>query len=173
MPTTLFYNNACFELKNALYYEDDDDNEMYNNDMENLNNELIGWRISVFDGEFGYIGPYINKWLDISNGGVDLNLEKIIWDNIKTNSSKEYIEKFNGFYTDDFPFIAENVTENLSDFLKKHFYRGKASCIFKVDVKETEYTYIIRFNLENEKTNFSFTIMDLQSDKMVNVNLEY
>jgi len=145
--TTLVYMQNYFKLKNE----------------NNLGNNIIGWRPVVLeDGEVAEIVPYVDNWenLPTYSGG----FKDLMWNKIETNSSQLYISKFKGYYMENFPFIHENIVENLAEYLKEIFDNGSAVLIINDNMSGGILNYIIRFQLKNNKVKFVFEIMDVDSD---------
>lgn len=153
--TILLHANSELALKDEYFL----DEEKYNQVIEERR-ELSAWFIVESEINEFTIFPKNDDYLY----SYDF-LDKLIihLDLIQSPSTPEYRKKFDGYFDDACPYISEPSTLELSNFLSKYFKKGYGAYIFNVTLFGVEFSYTIRFRIEDDCINFVFEIMELDS----------
>jgi hypothetical protein len=161
--TQLLYSVSSFEEKET-------DNSI---DIDQINTQLLGWRITCEGFEPIRLVPNVDEYRNLLYGHQNLR-----WSHIDTHSSMDHICKFGGYYLTDhgveFPFIEENVLENLAKVLKTNFVSGDAVFVINDSLNDAVFNYIIRIVLKDRKVKICIEIMDfMASMATIRMDLNY
>ena len=154
--TQLLYTVSSFEEK-------DFDSSI---DIDQINTQLLGWRITCEGFEPIRLVPNVEEYRNLEKYGSHGH-QNLRWSHIETHSSMDHICKFGGYYLADhgveFPFIEENVLENLAKVLKTNFVSGDAVFVINVSLNDAVFNYIIRIVLKDRKVKICIEIMDFMA----------